>query len=623
MPRFQPLNPLETLRARLREAMDVRSTVHAVEWGNPKAMAEARKQIQRDLGNELGAPPTEDQLVTALRRFARELTPASFSDFKYVCYGTTVPLGPEGWRLIDRRMLFEAVLTQTKQRSGQAKQFRRCYQGLLSSYFGFERNLESPSDADARWLTLRNYLADQLVPVRDASLKRGAMPEWLNTLQEHKNLLTSDPCSRYAAGLVRDDHSELKQACTGLGISANSWVWHEALMSYVKLVCQSADVTFKRRMEAVLDLINGRASLRLPPRLAAQATALLVTRYAQCAAHAEHAVLRDTCVEHIGNPWLRRTAWDALVNHEPARLMVNSWLKQRLIKDFFELLAADGAADLRRLHYWLKWEPDITDMWFVLGSNAQDNRSPEFKEVRSRMAGRDRRLQDPNPLNNAFVMRIGPLLVIEFGLTGNACFVFAASDFKADLNRPVLKTNYELKQYGSLAKLTHQRAWEGKFDYELKKLRQSVPWSKGQLREFDTEQVMAAPRERVPPPPVRTTALEGPAVAAPVVAPTPVAAPFPAAAPAPVARPAPVAATPTALPSRRSSAKSKISEEEFGQLQILCARSGVEWMDNRPKGGALWVMLADRSDLPHVAAVLDLYRFKFKEGTGFWLKEDT
>ncbi len=164
--------------------------------------------------------------------------------------------------------------------------------------------------------------------------------------------------------------------------------------------------------------------------------------------------------------------------------VVNSWLKQRLIKDFFGLLAADGAADFRRLEYWLKWEPQISDMWFVLGSDAQGNRTPEFLDLRKRMSGRDRKLVDSNHLNNAFVMRIGQLLVIEFGVTGNACYVFATSDFQTSLDNAVLNL-HQLKQKAYAKRLSHTAQWEFKFDYELKKLLQSVPMSKGELKEFN------------------------------------------------------------------------------------------------------------------------------------------
>lgn len=647
MPHHQPLNALDRLRDRLRSELDVHHAVHAIEWGNPRVMTEALKRIRHELGGEGNDKPAEDQLLAALLRFEKSRQVTSFTELKYVCYGSTVPVGREQWRVIDQRPLFDTLLELVNQREQQPKQFRRCYQGLLSGYFGFERNLEQPGEADKRWVSLRNYLADQLDPLRAASSKRGAAPDWLNTLSEHRNLLSTDPCSRYADALVHDDQTELKKVCAGLGIPSNSWVWDEALMAYVKRVCQSEDVEFKQRMQSVLDLVNGKTSLILPPTLAIKATALVVTRYAECREHPEHPVLRDTCVEWIGNPWLKRTAWDAAVNHEPARLMVNSWLKQRLIKDFFGLLSADGAADPRRLEYWLKWEPQISDMWFVLGSDAQANRTPEFLDLRKRMSGRDRKLVDNNHLNNAFVMRIGQLLVIEFGVTGNACYVFAASDFQTSLDKAVLNL-HQLKQRVHATRLSHMSYWESRFDYELKKLLQSVPMSKGELKEFK------------PASSASNSASGWRAQSTPAAAPTPIAPvishkqnspPLP---PPPAVKafdyagfgakpawPSPppraqreVIGTPSSSnenpinsgvePSaaRHLSRKPRLSDIEFEQLQRMFTKHGVEWEDNRHKGGALWVLIPNKNQKPIVTSVLDLYRFRFTEGKGYWLKDE-
>lgn len=643
MPYLQPLNALDLLRDRLRSELDVHHVVHAIEWGNPRVMTDALKRIRHDLGGEGNDKPATDQLQAALLRFAKSRQVSSFTELKYVCYGSTVPVGRDLWRVIDQRPLFDAMLELVNQHTQQPKQFRRCYQGLLSGYFGFERNLEEPGDADKRWIGLRNYLADQLDPLRSASSKRGTAPEWLNTLSEHRNLLTSDPCSRYADALVRDDQTELRRVCAGLGISSNSWVWEEALMAYVKRVCQREDAELKKRMQSVLDLVNGKTSLTLPPTLAVRAVALVVARYARCADHPEHPALRDTCVEWIGNPWLKRTAWDAAVNHEPARLMVNSWLKQRLIKDFFGLLAADGAADLRRLEYWLKWEPQISDMWFVLGSDAQANRTPEFLDLRKWMSGRDRKLVDNNHLNNAFVMRIGQLLVIEFGVTGNACYVFAASDFQTILDEAVLNL-HQLKQRAYATRLSHVAYWESRFDDELKKLLQSVPTSKGDLKEFkpasNTPNAVAGWR-------AQSTPVAAPKPITPVTShqrnsPPPAVKAFDYAgfdskpawpSPPPRTQQAGIrtsanGAQNTDSAGRKPSAaqlagqKERLTDVEFSQLQRLFRKHGVEWEDNRHKGGALWALIPDKNPKPNVAVILERFRFRFTEGKGYWLKDE-
>ncbi len=576
--------PLDALRARLQAELSPRLISHAVEWGNPRVMTEALRSLQRDLGGDGGRPPTDDLLKSSLQKFFKTQQVASFTELKYVCHGVTVPAGKDQWRLIDKPVLFNELLHLVSGYDAQPRQFRRCYQGLLTGYFGFDRYATAGSDAVGNWQHLRSYLNDHLLPTRKAAKARGTVPDWLQTLHDHKNLLTDDPCSRYAKGLSRGDATELKDICSGLGIEGSSWVLQDALMGYVRVVCAFTDTKFLSELTRLLDLIDGRGEITLPAALAIQATALVVIRYCTCASQPEHAGLRDTCIHWIGNPWINRTAWDAHVNHEPTRQMVNGWLKRRLIKDFFELLAQDGSADLRRLNYWLKWEPKITDMWFVLGTNARDNHSAPFMELRKRMSGRDRVLNDSNHQNNAFVMRIGQLLIIEFGVTGNACYVFAASEFRTSLDRRIF-TIAELKQKALATRLSHMSYWEGRFDYELRRLLQSVPLSKGEL----LAGYPVSPRPAlVTLPTLPTQALRENTAPAPMV--------------------------------NQKSERQHVPQSELNSVFTLCASHGIEWEDNRPNAGALWILIPDRNTRVGFAAVLDRHGFRYKEGKGFWLK---
>lgn len=470
---------LDALRERLHAELNITQQI----WGNLRVMTEVLHKLQREFGDDGGQMPGADLLRTSLSQFIKNWQVSSFTELKYVCYGIIVSVDEYKWRLIDKQFLFSRLLDLVTNNTIQPKQFRRCYQGLLTGYFEFDRYAESNTEAINNWQCLRNYLNDQLQPMLQISVQRGTTPDWLKTLDAHQNLLTNDPCSRYADGLNRGDSSELKEVCTGLGIAGSSWVWQDALMAYVRLVCTESDVRFLEGLTRLLDLVNGRSNITLPSNLATQATAMIVVRYSACSDKPEHIVLRDTCLEWIGNPWLKQTAWDAHVNHEPARLMVNGWLKRRLIKDFFELLAQDGAADLRRLNYWLKWEQQITDMWFVLGVSAQANHSVAFTELRKRMLGRDRILTDSNHQNNAFLMRIGSLLVIEFGVTGNACYIFTVNNFRTNLEKKYLSIS-DLKQKSSARRLSHISHWENRFDSELRLLLQPIRMSESSCNQI-------------------------------------------------------------------------------------------------------------------------------------------
>ncbi|MEO5606090.1 MAG: EH signature domain-containing protein [Polaromonas sp.] len=572
-------------------------------------MTEALRSLKRDLsGSDAEKPPTEDMLRASLHRFSTTRDVASFTELKYVCYGVTVPVGISHWRIIDQSPLFSTLLDLVQQREDQPKQFRRCYQGLLNGYFGFDRYSDAEGPGKGGWVKLRGFLSEKLRPILKSSAHRGLIPDWLQTLNMHQNLLTDDPCSRYADGLVRGDTGELKDVCAGLGVAASSWVWEDALMAYVHLLCKSDDTEFRQGLPGILKLVNGNSDLKLPPSLATRATAMAVGRYSRCKVKTEHPELRDTAVHWVGNPWLKRTAWDVYVKHEPARQMIESWLKRRLITDFFELLAQDGAADLKRLKYWLKWEPQITDMWFVLGADARNNRSTDFMDLRKRMAGRDRTLTDNNSQNNAFVMRIGSLLVIEFGVVGNACYAFAASDFYTSLEKMVFSI-YELKQKALATRLSHRSHWEGRFDDELKRLLQTVPTSKGDLRAQEEHPVTPIDRRESFQMVEKSKWASHPKVSEPAAN-----NPFSL---------APKTTTPATTSSARpSSIKTrKFSESDFTTVCTLCAQHGIEWDDNRPKRGALWILLPNRKKRPAFSSLLDRYGFRYTEGKGFWLKE--
>lgn len=575
------MNPLGK---RLLDAMAPAQIFRSPVWGNPRAMTEALRDVRRTFsGSDAGVPAT-DVLQRSLHRFSSTGKVASFTELKHVCYGITVPLDSSRWSLIDRPPLFDTLLNLVEQHSGQAKQYRRCYQGLLNGYFGFKKEVAS-DDGQAGWTRLRGYLSEKLEPIVQATASRGLSVDWLEALAAHRNLLSDDPCSRYADQLQQGDPGDLKSLCAALGIASTSWVWDEALMAYVRVVCAGDDQHFRHGLPGVLQLVNGRIEMKLAQLLATRATAMAVARYSRCADRPEDNDLRDTSLHNIGNPWVNRIAWDAHVQYEPARQMVEGWIKRRLIKDFFELMAHDGGADLRRLNYWLKREPEISDMWFVLGSDARNNRSAAFEELRARMTGRRRSLDDPNGQNNAFVMRIGPLLVIEFGVKGNACYVFAASDFKTDLDKPLLTIGV-LKQRENETRLSHNGSWEPRFDYELKRLRQSVPSHKSEL---PVPAMPAAPIAAVTTkPPVRLleTADFNPLAA-------------------------------TATPN------SSLNENQAAKIIAGCERHGLRWEDNRPKKGALWVLMPDRFKHPGFAALLEACGFAYAHGKGFWIKDRT
>lgn len=553
---------LTELHLKLQLALEPGGAFSSKVWGDPGPMARATREVERTF-DVMAAAPNKASMLSAVIAFCKQGKASSFTELKYVCYGVTLSLNKDGERLIDSGPLFSMVMRAVDGVRIEGKRFRRCYQALLQSYFSFNPP-EAGGDAkhaERNFRTLRSYLSDHLSVIVKRS-GSSSIPTWVITLQEHRNLLTERPCDRYISDLRSAQTDQLAAVCAGLGISRESWVWQEVILAYLRDICGRPDTAFEKSIKTALDIAESKTSLAPNPSTSRQIVAEVVKRYQKSSQHPEHARLREMSLDHIGNPWLRKAAWDAWVKSEPARKMVETWLKVRLIRDFFELLSEQtgGATDQRRLDYWLRFEPAMTDMWFALGSFARRNDSVNFKELRKRMQGQQRTL-DPSQgdMNNAFIMKMGKYFFIEFGVTGNACYFYKADELPFDLDQATLSI-HKLKWVAAQARRHRANAWETTFDDEFCPLINF--WPQG-----------SKPSQR----PSR-----------------------------PATQPAPV--SPTAQPSAT----------DLRALLAWCRSQGIKVEDNRPKGGNLWIR-AHGDETGGFKAKLIRLGFRFKAGDGYWL----
>ncbi len=278
----------------------------------------------------------ERSLTKTLLTYRKSGTLSSFLDLKYACFGVSQSL-TDGWRLLDDKRLFPILLEQAEQERAVPRRFRKCFQGLLSGYFTYPRFAQEQTSEN--WLKLRDYLTERFILIQNIT----PLPGWVAMLDEHRNLLTPQPCERYARLMLVGQADELRtQLYTGLGIPKESWVWQDAVLSQMEAVCGFDDAHFKGELDRMLRILFANASI-LSGILMTRCVALVTIRYAECRERPEHAGLRDAAIERIGNPWLKKTAWDAHVKgkdgrpHETARKMVYGWIKRFLIKNFFEI----------------------------------------------------------------------------------------------------------------------------------------------------------------------------------------------------------------------------------------------------------------------------------------------
>lgn len=452
-------------------------------WSDPEPMVRARRSVHHDHGGA-GIVVDRRSIMMAVADFKASGTTGGFRDLKYVCLGIGA-LDGEGWSLLADETLRDAVARMAEQQASTHRRLR-CFQALLSSYFSFPANSEAASaESKTGWCALRRWLRaerDHLLTLLDFK------PPWIEALLRHPELLTNQPCDKFGVDLVQGNASSLNDAREGLSIPENSWVVEDAVLAQMKAAWALDDPPFKAKLPDLLAIAMGRVGVSISEPLRIRCVALLVSRYARCSDHPEQLALRDAAISTIGNPWLRRTHWDAWVRvsdqaDDRAREMVFFWLKERLVLDFFELLSADGINDRRRVAYWLRFVPFVEDMWFVLGTSASLGKGGRLSEFRERAQGRLLSLEGAAADNNAFVMRIGAYLAVEFGAAGNAFYLLRWDSLSPSLLEAFhsgrarkgvrildLKSDVHEDRLRHVDSPVALKSWEQKFDDKLTKL---------------------------------------------------------------------------------------------------------------------------------------------------------
>lgn len=452
---------------------------HPETWLDSGGIELAKEQVARDHG---GASISVDSrtIMASVEDFRRSGKAANFRELKYVCLGIG-SIDARGWCILsDERLRREAIGLADGQEAVHRKM--RCFQALLSAYLSFPLS-QADANAEAGWRELRSWLHRQRLVLLG---KLDNRPQWFDGLDRHSELLTEKPCDKFGSDLLRGDAASLNDARSSLAIEPDSWVMEAAVLAQMKAAARLDDRRFTDALPRLIPVATGQAGVHVGDWLRVKCVATLVSRYSKSAAAPEHPALRDASVSVIGNPWLRRANWDAHVvlgdgsPDRQARELVFGWLKGRLIQDFFELLSAEGSVDRRRLAYWLRFAPFVDDMWFALGPYAQSRNDASFREFRDRAKGRLLDLEATTSDNNAFVMRIGAYLAIEFGSKGNAFFLLewdklpkavanALSSGRAreSIDIVSLKPRIHVLKKSHIDAPTALKSWEQKFDDDL------------------------------------------------------------------------------------------------------------------------------------------------------------
>ena len=602
------------------------------------------------------ARPAADLVQRAVTDFIKSPVLDNYRQARLVSFGFTNTYGPELYRLIEDSDRFPRMLDGMDGFKPQPRAYRRCYKGLLNGYFSYDPAAnDSRLSGQSNWSLLKEYLRAGI----RFCLVPGISPDWVSAIEEHSNLLKEDPCARYAKSMLDGSNVEFEVIKAKIEISDSSWLTTQVVMSQVKEAVAHGDAGFFKYIAPLLDLLEKY------PRLINAGLPEILNRYGRTQVPALHGELRDFSVACWGNPVLSNNNINWSLVAENTRDMVANWLKLYLIHQFFSLLAQDGQNDTRRLKFWQRYYKHIEGIHFALGNTAYYSHRTDFRRIRDEAKGHILGLHTAgSPDNNAFIMTFRNHVVVEFGLSGNACFAFKRGSLPFSLTGSLAGDSSELKsERGRVSRLLHHDAgnetWERRFESALAPILGCRP---GRIDELPIgvgvqtgRHIVRIPQERTgprppdipqfvpsdaptvvtPQPPMQrlTEAPSNPDVMVggrPLVVPqflAPTAAPHASPHSAPQRPASPSAPTSTAASAHlpRSTAVASIAEQRGNanaphqeDVEQWCEKHGFPLADLRMKGGNLWID-AGTSDI-EANKWLQSRGFKFKDGKGWWRK---
>ncbi|MDO8450341.1 MAG: EH signature domain-containing protein [Rhodoferax sp.] len=458
------MNSLNKLEALLRPGTAEGARQMTVTRDIDEVLAEMEK---RSNARESGKVPADHQFE-AVRRFWDSQSIQSFRDAYQLSWGLCVPHRQGGPCILEDRSRFQCVLDGVGAWKSRPIAFRRCFQGLVKSYFTYDGiDGTAPAVGRQNWKQLRDYLNENTRLISD----KHANPDWVATAFGNSQVFRENPCDPYVDILLRGDTSAIDHLCKHLGIGRASWFLRELVLAQVNGATKLGNAQFQALIPRLLTLLADNEVLR------DRGLILVLDRYAKVPGGHLHPDLRDSSVLWWGNPWLpsNEMRWGGVT--EESRSMVADWLKLEFIETFFTKLAEDGTADPRRMEFWKRYVKSIDHIQFALGSSARCSRERDFVVLRKKMAGLICEL-DASGTNNAFIMTMGTLVAVEFSAMGNALYGYdARTELPFNTTEPLTlgsRSQNSLKQKDkAILWQSHQDgihgwdAWEPMFDATL------------------------------------------------------------------------------------------------------------------------------------------------------------
>lgn len=433
--------------------------IESVHFGKlKKRVTEAVEQF----GN-LAAPPEPplQQRINTFAKLRREPEQMISRDWRLIAWGLADECEKFG-RAIDDPTLFPVILKEFSGRLATENLTRKMWFGLVSSYFSYRPD---QGTGHRNWKQLREFV---IKAFDDFRRKQKSIKKWISVVEKNRDVFGDTPGGQLGKALANNELGALEEFRTYLQIPSESWFWQSMIQEQLRIVSTLSDTKF---ISHIGPMLNFAKTL---PFAADTVLAGLLSRYeASAISDQAHPALKDAALERWGSPQIgsSRNRWSVNVSDSVCK-MVMRWFAKEDLETFFKLLQGERGVDQDRLDYWLRFVGQIAYTRLVLGSQATQDRNSDFVEFRQKNQGRISQLRGGTAEDNAFIMKIGKHIIVEFSKKGNSCY-FRPDDNNLPfrLDDKYLELNPTLKKkspgYDSLTHLPTQRGWWLKYDQWL------------------------------------------------------------------------------------------------------------------------------------------------------------
>jgi hypothetical protein len=549
--------------------------------------------------------PPIDAIIEAVELFRQTSRFRNSRDAKLVAFGCAEPIGRTQYRLIEDAEKFPLVLKGAESFRTFRPAFRGCYKGLLETYLSYHPDEHSGKHAGRlNWTNLREWLDANLASTREPA---GVDAAWVTEVSSNPALFSDNPVQAFGRELLDDAEASFVRFKRAVGIRETSWLIGQLVLQQVHIAGKAGNPTLTRYLPKLITLLENLTAYNAT--VFNEALGLMLTYFHDAPPVVVHPGLRDFSVRHWGNPWLHGgiDEWDLV--EDSVRQMVVSWLKLDSIQKFFGVLAQEGAGDMRRLRFWEKYSDAVDDVRFALGSHARNSQDADMKNVRGSMKElMVDLLHGGAAKNNAFIMRFGEWVLVEFGFTGNRCFFFRATDLPFNPHESSVSAtairgciqDTALRSARDPIKLRHDDTNEGDWEYRFAR-------EMGKRGIFpDRKSTESTPRWAAEVAARKTAAKTAQDVFGF----------FPD-------RSSPDISTPRQTVPQQSITRPVVrlpfGPKQEAELQAICRRLRVVVRDMRRQDGNLLVMLDSPED-SRLTPLLQSYGFQYKPGRGWWFK---